>query len=149
MNRPETPRPQPPDPPQIAVATARPFPLAPFAAATLVVLAGILYWFDPVKHSFYPACFFHQLTGLNCPGCGGLRAVHHLTHGEFRAAFHSNPLLILALPFAGWIGLRWLRPGNTIANATFTRLAWATLVVVLVFGVLRNLPGPAFAWMSP
>ena len=149
MNRPDSSRPQPPAPPRIAVAAARPFPIAPIAMATLVVLAGILYWFDPVQHSFFPVCFFHQFTGLHCPGCGGLRAVHHLTHGELRAAFHCNPLLVSALPFAAWLGFRGLRPGGALSNATFTRLAWATLVGVLVFGVLRNLPGPAFAWMSP
>lgn len=149
MNRPGSANPQQPSPPRITAATARPFPVASIALATLVVLVGLLYWFDPVKHAFYPVCFFHQLTGLNCPGCGGLRAVHHLTHGELRAAFHSNPLLVVALPFIGWLGYRWLRRANAMSSLTVTRIAWLVLAVVLVFGVLRNLPGPAFAWMSP
>src|SRR5262245_59462168 len=31
--------------------------------------------------SFYPACTFKQLTGLDCPGCGLTRAMHSLMTG--------------------------------------------------------------------
>jgi hypothetical protein len=136
-------------PPRIAAKRAQPFPLAALALVTTAIAVATLYWFDPRQHTFYPACFFHQLTGLHCPGCGSLRAVHHLTHGEILTAFHCNPLLIAALPFAGLLAFRWLKQGSAMAGASLGKVAGIILVVLLLFGVLRNLPGPAFAWMSP
>lgn len=119
-----------------------------------LVFAGlILHYFNPTEHRFYPLCMLHALTGLHCPGCGALRAVHHLTHGEFATAFYCNPLLIAALPLAFLAALRWLiyRHDQRPPAAFFTRPAvvWTLLALIVAFSVLRNLPFPAFAWMSP
>lgn len=117
-----------------------------------VIGLGILYRFNPVEHSFYPTCQFYQLTHLHCPGCGSLRALHHLTHGEITAAFHSNPLLIVSLPLFAWLGFQQLRtyrqPAVTSAPIR-PAIIWTLFGITIVFGILRNLPGPAFAWMSP
>jgi len=43
-----------------------------------------------------PPCFFHQVTGLPCPGCGSTRAVVQLAQGHIAAAFIFNPLTTLA-----------------------------------------------------
>src|SRR5207245_10112823 len=58
---------------------------------------GLLYLFDPSQHAFYPRCQFHALTGLYCPGCGSLRAMHQLLLGHIPTAFHLNALFLLAL----------------------------------------------------
>src|SRR5690242_14513344 len=71
---------------------------------TLLATAAVLYLFDPRFYSFYPTCLFHRTTGLLCPGCGSLRAVHELLHGHLRAAFHYNPLLVAGLPFLAVYG---------------------------------------------
>lgn len=150
MNPPDSTRnPNPSAPPRITVNRLKTYSLVPVAILSALAVAAVLYRFDPAHHAFYPVCFFHQLTGLHCPGCGGLRALHHLTHGEILTAFHSNPLLFAALPFVGFIAFRWWKHGRAVANESLSKLAWTLLAVVLVFGVLRNLPGPAFAWMSP
>ena len=41
------------------------------------------------------------LTGIYCPGCGGLRAVNDLTHGDLGAAASSNLLFVVAAPGGG------------------------------------------------
>src|SRR5262245_18046016 len=41
-------------------------------------------------------CPFRALTGLPCLFCGLTRAFAYATHGEFAAAFESNPLWWLA-----------------------------------------------------
>ena len=73
-------------------------------AATLVV-----YRFDPSSHAFFPRCVFHQVTGLQCPGCGATRALYALLHGDVARAFWFNPLFLLFLPvliLGGWSELR-------------------------------------------
>ncbi|MGH9578069.1 MAG: DUF2752 domain-containing protein, partial [Terriglobales bacterium] len=61
--------------------------------------AAILYRWNPATAGFYPICPFLSLTGWYCPGCGSLRALHQLLHGNLGAAFDLNPLLVVALPF--------------------------------------------------
>lgn len=114
----------------------------------LVGLA-VLYFFNPVEHAFYPPCVFYKLTHLHCPGCGGLRAMHQLTHGHFAAAFYSNPLLIASIPCLAWLGISKLRNRSARVLTIPPAAAWAIFVIVVVFGVLRNLPFAVFAWMSP
>src|SRR6266513_4699752 len=69
------------------------------AALAATVLFVILFFFSPSQYPFYPRCPLHAMTGLHCPGCGSLRAVHSLLHGDIGAALHFNALLILSLPF--------------------------------------------------
>lgn len=112
--------------------------------------AGILFSFDPARYGFYPICFLHAVTGLNCPGCGSLRAMHQLLHGHFAAAADLNLLLVLCLPFSAWWGVRqagaWLsRQPVTVSIQPVWY--WAFLAVCTVFTVLRNLPG--FEWLAP
>ena len=117
-----------------------------FLAALVVGLgvAAVLFFFNPVEHGFFPRCYFRAVTGWDCPGCGGLRATHQLLHGEVRAAFALNPLLVLALPLAGYYAVRFL-----LAQITGRKLPqpfrsahwiWVAAVVVVAFGVMRNLP---------
>jgi len=119
-----------------------------FMAMAVIVL---FYLFDPVKHSFFPLCVFHQFTGLNCPGCGGQRALHYLLHGEIGAALRCNALVLVAIPVAIWITLRWgaRRFSNRELPKLFRHHIWAWVLggVVILFGVVRNLP--SFAWLSP
>lgn len=108
------------------------------------VALGLLYWFAPERYGFYPRCWVHELTGLQCPGCGGLRAVHRLLHGQWAAAWRLNPLVFVVggwlVCWAGawwagrWTGRDWsgwfVRPG----------WAWGLLALAVVFGIMRNVP---------
>ena len=103
--------------------------------ASLPVLA-VLYLFDPTQHGFYPRCHFHALTGLDCPGCGGLRATHALLHGEVAAAWRLNALYVAALPVVllALLGVSpvWLRE--------LWRRWWLAVVLAVSVGftLLRN-----------
>ena len=107
----------------------------------------MLYFFAPTQYSFYPRCLFHALTGLSCPGCGSLRALHHLLHGHWGAAFHYNALLILLLPFLPIALISYLFPvttGRKLFSAFKSSFwIWLLLGVMVAFSILRNLPfGP-------
>lgn len=116
--------------------------------ALVAVLALVLFRFDPRQHPFYPRCFFHLATGLDCPGCGGLRATHQLLHGNVRAAFGLNPLLTCVAPlvpigFVVW----WLNRRRNIPlleKLNGMPLVWCLAGIVVAFGVLRNLPWRAW-----
>lgn len=116
-------------------------------------LAALLFFFAPEQHAFYPRCMLYTLTGWQCPGCGGLRATHHLLHGRFVTAFHYNPLLLLLLPILGIILISHLL--RAVTGRSFTNpfqqtvWIWLLLIVVLLFGILRNLPLDALTVFQP
>ena len=124
-----------------------------------VSLAGVglgllvLFYFEPGKYRFYPFCPLHELTGLNCPACGSLRALHQLSHGNILAAFHFNPLLVVSLPLLGIVLARNLStritgsPSWSIEQRPL--LWWLILGVVCAFGILRNLPFTPFNRLGP
>lgn len=115
--------------------------ISAFAAFGLI---GLLFLFNPAQHSFYPRCAFHQLTGWQCPGCGGLRAAHQLLHGHVLEALRLNALAVLILPLAAWwLWRNWARGGARVR----VRWVWLFLAGLLLFGVVRNLPW--FGWLSP
>ena len=131
--------------------SARPAVLTVFGL--VAGIAGIvLFWFDPRQYHFYPVCFFHQTTGLLCPGCGTLRGLHQLLHGHLAAAFRFNPMLIVSLPFWCWFGAKyWQQQARNQSLSLGLRPVWLWLLLgaVLVVSVLRNLPGTSFAMLRP
>ena len=121
----------------------------------LVGVLGVIYRFPPEEHAFYPQCLFHALTGWCCPGCGTLRAVHYLLHGQFTAAMHANALAMVSLLVCfGFLAYRAGRAGAirlTMPSGLSlpTAYVWAALGIVVAFGVVRNLPGTPFVWLAP
>lgn len=85
------------------------------------------------------------VMGFDCPFCGGLRAVHHLSNVEVAAAASSNLLLVVGAPvlvglwffalFRVWRGQRPLALERVPSTAW-----WGLLAVLIVFAVVRNLP---------
>jgi|SRR5215213_10279682 len=116
-----------------------------------LLLAGAAYvfWFEPGRSGFFPACVFRLLTGFTCPGCGTTRALHQLVHGHVETAFMLNPLLLLAIPFLLYALLRYsltvmrghVPRGNTLPAAYI----YAIFVVVVSFWIFRNTPFYPFA----
>ena len=107
------------------------------------VAAGVvLYLFDPAGTWWFPSCPFHALTGWLCPLCGSLRAVHALLHGDPLVALGLNPLTTLAV-VSGVVtfAIDTMRPSEQPCVGRLARFGFSApvVVVVLTFGVLRNL----------
>ena len=119
--------------------------IAGLAAATIA-----LHVRDPHASGSWGYCPI-SLLGLYCPGCGGLRAVNDLTHGDLMGAVSSNALLILAMPLAVFVLARWTLDAWRGRQRGRTALSsWPVLSVGIalttVFAVARNLPG---SWLAP
>ena len=105
--------------------------------------------FDPFR-THVPLCLFNHLTGLECPGCGAIRAVHALLAGDPLFALRNNALVTTAIPLAG-IGLadwavrraRGLRARLMPSN----RVLLVLTGIAVLFAVLRNLP--MFWFLAP
>jgi hypothetical protein len=98
---------------------------------------------DPNASGHYPTCPFLFLTGKYCPGCGSLRAVHALTHGDVGAAVGLNVLTVVAVLALAVTWVLWVRRCWTGRPRTAVAPAWTLyllLAVVGAFWVLRNLP---------
>jgi hypothetical protein len=106
------------------------------ASAAIAAGAVVLYLFDPSSVSFYPRCVFHALTGLQCPGCGLTRAMHHVLHGHFADAFRLNAFGVVFAPMvvAGAV----VAPRRVLLRPW---IGWTAVALVLGWGVLRNLFG--------
>lgn len=123
---------------------------APLGVASLAVTAvGVVALVDPNEPGHYPTCPFLALTGLFCPGCGSLRAVHALAQGDLATAVGLNLLTTLAVLPMVVVWLMWARRswiGAHRHTAVPVSLVRTLLVVAVVFAVLRNLPfGAALA----
>lgn len=118
-------------------------------AAGLAAATTALHLRDPHASGSWGYCPSKLLLGIDCPGCGGLRAVNDLTNLDLGAAASSNLLFVVALPalawvFARWVGAAWrgerYRPG-------WAESRWFTiglLAVMIVFAVARNTPQGAW-----
>lgn len=137
--------------PAVPFKAARPIGLT-FSVLLAAAAGLVLFWFDPRQYHFYPVCLFYRTTGLLCPGCGALRALHQLLHGHLAAAFRFNPMLVVSLPFLFWFGARFSlqKARNQQVNIGVCPFwLWLGLAAVLVVSLLRNLPGEPFALLRP
>jgi len=108
----------------------------------LIVALVLLFLFNPAECSFFPPCPFHELTGLYCPGCGSLRALNSLLHGNIKAALALNSLMVISIPF---ILLLLIKPSIGYKCST----PWIVLTIFIIYWIARNIPVEPFAMLAP
>lgn len=114
-------------------------------ALALILMAGLYYLFDPATGLAFPKCPFKTLTGLECPGCGSQRAVHHLLHLNLWAAMKENLLMVVSIPYIV-VGLAIDFGGTKSFKAQRIRskyfgstAAITVLVTIIIFWIVRNI----------
>ena len=114
----------------------------------VILMAGCAYyvWFSLTGLGI--PCFFHLITGLKCPGCGVTRMLMSLLRLDLSAAFSYNAVLLCLLPLLLSLGLfsliRYIRTGSRFMTRAENALVLAMAAVLVVWGVVRNLPGIPF-----
>jgi hypothetical protein len=127
--------------------------LAATGAGGLTAGSVVVWYLDPATNTFFPGCPLYSLTGFACPGCGLTRGFHALFHGDVIAALDYNAML----PFFGvLVGFGFLSlvyfalKGRRIpVNLVHPNFLWIFFVLMLVFGVTRNLPWYPFTVLFP
>ncbi|MEH0827109.1 MULTISPECIES: DUF2752 domain-containing protein [unclassified Micromonospora] len=124
---------------------------APLAALGCVGI-GLAYALvsDPTRSDpdAAPSCLLKLTTGLDCPGCGGTRALWYVLHADLPAAARHHFLFVFALPFlaylfVAWAGKQafgWRLPELRISSPMIAGF----LALWLAFSVARNLPWAPF-----
>ncbi|GAA3529231.1 DUF2752 domain-containing protein [Aeromicrobium flavum] len=125
---------------------------APAVAAAGGALAlALVHVRDPHVDGAYGFCPFLVLTGLPCPGCGGLRAANLLTRGDVAGAVSSNLFAVVLVAVAAVAWSVWFLRRLRGRPAPF--LTWSARTVtiagllVVAFGVVRVTPWGA--WLAP
>lgn len=65
-------------------------------------------------------CLFRNVFGIKCPGCGMIRALSCVAHGNFSKAFHYNRLVVIVLPLLCSAWLRGVTTGYRSDNSITT-----------------------------
>lgn len=95
-----------------------------------------------------PTCLLKLTTGLDCPGCGGTRAMWYLLHGDVPAAARHHLVWVFVLPFLLYLYVSWAAEriwGRRLPQLRISpRTLGVTLAAWAVFSVARNLPWAPF-----
>jgi len=96
-------------------------------------------------------CVVNKFTGLYCAGCGMTRALYSLIQLDFYQAFRYNVLSIVLLPIIVLYVLfeiyARIFDKTNIMNRIPTWIWYTIAVVVIVFGIVRNIE--CFSWLKP
>ena len=111
-----------------------------FVGSAGVALPLVTVWLlDPNVEGHYPTCPIRGVLGVDCPGCGSLRALHDLAHGDIVGALDHNALMVLFLPVVGLELFRWVtsRPASGLVRWRYAPVT--ALAVITAWVLVRNL----------
>ena len=127
--------------------------LAPLAVfGCVAAAAGYVLWADPAAADAdaQPTCIVKFLTGFDCPGCGGTRAVWFMMHGDIPSAARHHAVLLFAVPFVAYLYVAWAGRALFGWRLPSWEPSSRSLIWFLAawggFSVLRYLPWAPFTW---
>ena len=127
--------------------------LAAVGVAAFATGSTVVAYHDPTTTHLFPVCPLYAITGFACPGCGLTRGFHALFHGDVVTALDFNALIPIWAVIFVWVvislSLYAVRGKGLPMWPTNPRFMWAFMSVLLVFGILRNLPIYPFTILFP
>ena len=121
-----------------------------FIMLVAVMAAGVIYYLM-TQAGFSIPCYIHEITGLYCPGCGITRMFIRLIHLDFYGAFRSNPVVFAISPVLVVLLFKQqysiIRYGKVNQGKLTTVIEVSLIIILLAFGILRNIP--YFSFLQP
>ncbi|MGG5505204.1 MULTISPECIES: DUF2752 domain-containing protein [unclassified Myroides] len=111
----------------------------------LPLLVGVLLMKGFNSFPITVTCSIKDYTGLDCPGCGGQRAIDALLKGEWKQAFYYNPLIYVYLGVFIYIYILFVETylvQNKVFKQRFGFANWFVvgfIGLILLFFIIRNL----------
>lgn len=102
----------------------------------LLIYFLILYKFNLFKFK----CIFHEITGLNCPGCGITRMISSFVNGDFINGIKYN--YFLGYTFIIVIFIIGYSIYSYISNKKIKYIEWFNILYLSLFilwGIVRNI----------
>ena len=95
-----------------------------------------------------PLCPFKKITGIPCPGCGGVRCVRMLLHGDVMGAILTNPVSVVFILFIiaslMWLFLDGLKNEDSYKkvilgkwNPRLTAVVLGTILVCWIWNIFK------------
>jgi Ca2+/Na+ antiporter len=113
----------------------------------------MFYFLPQVEKIVRFQCPFHLLTGYYCPGCGSLRGLHSLVHGNIIGALRNNLLMVISFPYLiySFVLFSYKEISGKELKRVFIKpvYIWLLLAFILLFWVLRNIPSYPFSLLAP
>ena len=102
---------------------------------------GLLYFLWGQLTGLYLPCLHYLTTGTLCAGCGVTRMFLALARLDFAAAWHYNSAVLLLFVFWNLValGLFFGKPKFLQKSAVLCGLLAATMGILFIFGIMRNL----------
>lgn len=118
--------------------------LAGAGAGAMTLGSTFVAFFDPSRANFFPVCPLFAMTGFACPGCGLTRGFHAFFHGDIVTAVDFNAMVPLWAATFGYVlvslVLLAIRGRGLPMWPTWPKFLWTFMIVLLTFGILRNVP---------
>ena len=115
--------------------------------AAVILALGLIYlvWLHYIPYRI--PCIFYTVTGLACPGCGITSLILKLVNFEFLAAIRENYAVSVIIPLycvIYFIKLCFDPKCFRNDGKLFNIILAVTLVALIIFAIIRNLPGYEF-----
>ncbi len=119
----------------------------------LCIIVYLYYFNNPAIEGLFPACPFHSVTGLYCPGCGSQRALHQLLHFNILQTLNYNALYVLGL-FTIFYNIIVEGINRFTVKQYYNYLYHPKTpiifgIIIVLFWVLRNIPVEPFCHLAP
>lgn len=127
--------------------------LAASGVVALIAGSGAVAFFDPTKTHMFPVCPLYAITGFACPGCGLTRAFHALFQGDIVTAIDFNLLTPVWAAIFGYLVVSLILVvirGKGLPMWPISPKFLAIFAgILLIFGVVRNIPVYPFTILFP
>lgn len=103
---------------------------------TLILCGGLVFFYGGSPR--FAVCPFRAVTGIPCPGCGGVRSTLALLNGDIGAAFGYNllsPFVALSLAVSViWLTVDIIRNKRTLLDLLHRK--WNPAAAAAVIGII-------------